>query len=84
VRRGNQRIRSTEVYEALAGPGCLVRFSEGLTHTYAGRLPVEPDGQVVIAQVPGKAPIQAPANQEMAAVLGIPDSGGAGAYDEGR
>jgi hypothetical protein len=32
----------------------VVRFSEGLTQTHAGRLAVEPEGQVVIAQVVGK------------------------------
>ena len=32
----------------------VVRFSEGLTQTHAGRLSVEPEGQVVIAQLAGK------------------------------
>jgi len=32
----------------------VVRFNEGLTQTHAGRLTVEPDGQVVVAQVINK------------------------------
>jgi hypothetical protein len=32
----------------------VIRFSEGLTQTHAGRLAVEPEGQVVIAHVVGK------------------------------
>jgi hypothetical protein len=29
----------------------IVRFSEGLTQTHAGRLTVEPEGQAVVAQI---------------------------------
>jgi hypothetical protein len=32
----------------------VIRFSQGLTQTHAGRLTVEPEGQVVIAHVVGK------------------------------
>jgi hypothetical protein len=32
----------------------VVRFAQGLTQTHAGRLAVEPEGQVVIAHVQGK------------------------------
>ena len=32
----------------------VIRFSQGLTHTHAGRLTVEPEGQVVVAHVVGK------------------------------
>ena len=32
----------------------VIRFSDGLIQTHAGRLTVEPEGQVVIAHVAGK------------------------------